>query len=45
MPNLLIFHNDPLTMKGSKSVSERKYLLEKCSKIYFVNTWSRGKIL
>ena len=40
---MLIFHNDPLTMKGSKSVSERKYLLEKCSKIYFVSTWVEEK--
>ena len=30
---VLYFHNDPLSMIGSKNISERIGLLEKCSKI------------
>ena len=40
---ILIFHNDPLSQKGSNSVNERKFLLEKCSKIYFVSSWVEEK--
>ena len=36
---ILYFHNDPLTMKGSKSISERLYLLDNVSKIIFVSKW------
>ena len=36
---ILYFHNDPLTMKGSKSTSERLYLLDNVSKIIFVSKW------
>ena len=40
---VIIFHNDPLSQKGSSTVEERKYLLENCSKIYFVSTWVEEK--
>ena len=33
---ILYFHNDPTTMKGSKSVDERIYLLESVDKIIFI---------
>ena len=36
----LFFHNDPLSMDGSKSVDDRKYLLKKCFKIIFNSNWS-----
>ena len=32
---VLYFHNDPLTMTGSRSVSDRKILLENATKIIF----------
>ena len=40
----LYFHNDPLSMEGSKSVDERKYLLKSCYKIIFNSNWSKKKI-
>ncbi len=40
---ILIFHNDPLTMKGSSTISQRKFLLDNCYKIYFVSTWVEEK--
>ena len=40
---ILIFHNDPLSMKGSETVSQRKFLLKNCYKIYFVSTWVEEK--
>ena len=33
----LTFHNDPLNLRNSKSVSERNYLIQTCSKIIFVS--------
>ncbi len=36
---ILYFHNDPLSMRGSKSISERLYLLNKVDKIIFVSKW------
>ena len=35
----LTFHNDPLNLRNSKSVSERNYLIQTCSKIIFVSRW------
>ena len=32
----LFFHNDPQTMKGSKSIKGRENILEKCAKQFFV---------
>ena len=42
---ILYFHNDPLTMNGSKTVSERENLLVKCSKIIFNSFWSKNRFL
>ena len=42
---ILYFHNDPLTMKGSKTIRERIYLLKNCSKIIFNSQWSKKRFL
>jgi len=36
---VLYFHNDPLTMTGSKSISDRIFLLKNCYKIIFNSNW------
>jgi glycosyltransferase involved in cell wall biosynthesis len=36
---ILYFHNDPISMKGSKSPDERLSLLNKVEKIIFVSRW------
>ena len=41
----LYFHNDPLSMEGSKTIKERKYLLKKCYKIIFNSNWSKKRFL
>ena len=42
---LLYFHNDPLTMIGSKSLKERLFLLKNCFKIIFNSNWSKRRFL
>ena len=42
---VLYFHNDPLTMTGSKLISDRKKLLFSASKIIFNSHWSRKRFL
>ena len=42
---ILYFHNDPLTMNGSKSINARKYLLKNCFKILFNSNWSKKRFL
>ena len=42
---ILYFHNDPLTMTGSSSVSNRKRLLHNATKIIFNSHWSRKRFL
>jgi len=42
---ILYFHNDPLTMIGSKSLSERKFLLNISFKIIFNSNWSKKRFL
>ena len=39
----LIFHNDPLTMNGSKTVKERIFLLNNVDKIIFNSKWSQNR--
>ena len=39
----LFFHNDPLTMSGSKTISERIYLLNNLDKIIFNSKWSQNR--
>ena len=42
---VLYFHNDPLTMTGSRSVSDRKKILDRAAKIIFNSHWSRKRFL
>ena len=42
---ILYFHNDPLTMTGSRSVSDRVKLLSNATKIVFNSHWSRKRFL
>ena len=39
----LIFHNDPLTMNGSKTIKERIFLLNNVDKIIFNSKWSQNR--
>ena len=41
----LYFHNDPLTMEGSKTIDQRKKLLKTCYKIIFNSSWSKKRFL
>ena len=41
----LYFHNDPLSMDGSKTIDQRKTLLKSCYKIIFNSTWSKKRFL
>ncbi len=41
----LYFHNDPLSMDGSKTIEERKKLLKNCYKIIFNSNWSKKRFL
>ena len=36
---ILYFHNDPLSMKGSKTIKERQTLINSIDKIIFVSKW------
>ena len=36
---IFYFHNDPLSMKGSKSISERLFILKNTKKIIFISEW------
>ena len=38
---ILYFHNDPLSMSGSKTISERIFLLNNCYRIIFNSNWSK----
>ena len=42
---VLYFHNDPLTMTGSKTIDQRKFLLKICYKILFNSNWSKKRFL
>ena len=42
---ILYFHNDPLTMSGSKTISDRKFLVNNCFKIIFNSSWSKKRFL
>ena len=41
----LYFHNDPLSMDGSKTIEDRKSLLKSCYKIIFNSNWSKKRFL
>ena len=40
---IFYFHNDPLSMKGSKSIDERLLILKNVEKIIFVSNWVRDR--
>ena len=40
---IFYFHNDPLSMKGSKKIDERLLILKNCAKIIFVSEWVRNR--
>ena len=42
---VLYFHNDPVSMIGSKTIQERIDLLNTCSKIIFNSEWSKRQFL
>ena len=42
---VLYFHNDPLSMTGSKTINDRKLLLSKCEKVIFNSQWSKKRFL
>ena len=42
---ILYFHNDPLSMSGSKTLSERIFLMKTCFKIIFNSNWSKRRFL
>ena len=39
----LFFHNDPLTMSGSKTINDRVYLINNVDKIIFNSKWSQNR--
>ena len=41
----LYFHNDPLSMNGSKTISDREYLISNVDKLIFNSNWSRKRFL
>ena len=44
-PVSLFFHNDPLTMKGSKSIRERQNILEKCAAVFCVSEYIKQQFM
>tara|TARA_B100000003_G_scaffold146058_1_gene131339 strand:+ start:273 stop:2402 length:2130 start_codon:yes stop_codon:yes gene_type:complete len=42
---ILYFHNDPLSMSGSKTIQERIFLLNNCYRIIFNSNWSKKRFL
>jgi glycosyltransferase involved in cell wall biosynthesis len=42
---VLYFHNDPISMDGSRKISDRVSLLETCKKIVFNSEWSKKQFL
>ena len=42
---ILYFHNDPLSMSGSKTIFERIFLMKNCYKIIFNSNWSKRRFL
>ena len=40
---MLYFHNNPLTLSGSKTLSDRLELLDRCDYIFFNSQWTKNK--
>ena len=45
LPVILYYHNDPLTMTGSKSVEERKKIIKNAGGIVFVSSYIKDGFL
>jgi glycosyltransferase involved in cell wall biosynthesis len=43
MKFVIIFHNDPNTLRGSRTVSEKIKILEQCDKLIFVSSYVKKK--
>jgi glycosyltransferase involved in cell wall biosynthesis len=43
MKFIIVFHNDPNTLRGSRSVSEKINILEHCEKIIFVSSYVKER--
>jgi glycosyltransferase involved in cell wall biosynthesis len=43
MKFMIVFHNDPNTLRGSRSVSEKISILENCDKIIFVSSYVKER--
>ena len=37
------FHNDPLTMNGSKTIANRMFILQICKKVIFNSEWTKNR--
>ena len=35
----LVFHNDPLTLRGSTNLEEREKIIDDCNKVVFISKW------
>ena len=42
---VIFFHNDPLSMQGSKSPAERLFIFETCSKIVVISNWIKRRLI
>ncbi len=40
---IFYFHNDPLSMKGSKTISDRLFILKNVEKLVFVSEWTQKR--
>ena len=40
---IMYYHNDPLSMSGSKTVSERKEILNKVDRLIFISEWVKKR--
>ena len=45
LPISLFFHNDPQTMRGTKSIKERERVLEQCIAVFCVSEFIKNKFL
>ena len=45
LPVSLFLHNDPQTMKGSKSIKDRENIIQKCFAIFCVSEYIKNKFL
>ena len=40
---IMYYHNDPLSMSGSKTISERNEIIEKVDKLIFISKWIKDR--